>query len=507
MSNVVFICHASEDAKVANLICSQLEKNKINCWIAPRDTEAGNFMGSLAKAIKTCTMFVLVYSEHANCSPHVMRELERAVNLDIPIIPYRVNDTELSETMEYAISSQHWVEGFPGETEQYIPILIDKIKQKLDMNEKEPAVKAVEYLGIHVSDEGLSIIKLMHNCEIKTDFKALMIDKKSTEKELQKEIISVIEDESLNIGEQDSLDVNQINNISIALPGPITEGGGKVHFTSRVRGDSSPVLSMKTVLQKKLRYDGNISLFNDANAAARAEYYLRNIESDNQFWTKSLIYIHWSGGIGGGIIIDGNLINGHNGYAGEIGHAKISNLGPVCNCGSTGCLEAYLSEKALKKMVSKTYEKHEKLFSRFNDDSHPEPQFPPLLNRKGSPKDVENIDIEYFLQNACRTNDRTLNWQNEVIDNIANIFSLALTNLLYHLDPEIIVFGGNLGRCVSPVILDYIKEEIQNRIFISEFKIEKTRYNQNAVLVGAYQHIQALDENDKLRECMIELVK
>lgn len=506
MTNKVFVCHASEDAEIANLICNKLEENRIGCWIAPRDTEVGNFMGSLAKAIKNSTIFVLIYSDYANNSPHVMRELERAINLNIPIIPYRISDTELSETMEYAISSQHWIDGFPGDTEQYIPTLINKLKQKLNINEYEEVIKAIEYLGIHVTDEGLNILTIKDATEIKTDFVPLRINKNSTERELQTEIINVVEDTAFSIGKHDVMDVNEINSISIALPGPVTEDGGKIHFTSRVRGDSSPTMSMRTVLQKKLRYDGKVNLYNDANADARAEYYLRNIDPDEKFWTRSLIYIHWGGGIGGGIVINGNLITGNNGYAGEIGHAKISNLGPVCNCGSTGCLEAYLSEAALKKMVCQSYDKHEKLFNRYNNASHPYPSMPPLLNRKGSPKDADNIDIEKFLQEASRTDDPALNWQNDVIDNIANFYSLSLTNLLYHLDPEVIVFGGNLGRCVNQVILDYIKLEIQNRIFISEFKMEKTRYNQNATLIGSYPYIENLDENDQLRESIVKLV-
>lgn len=506
MSDVVFICHASEDAQVATLICTELEKTKIDCWIAPRDTEAGNFMGSLTKAIKNSSLFVLVYSEYANRSPHVMRELERAVNLDIPIIPYRINDTELSEAMEYAISSQHWIDGFPEQTEKYIPTLVKKVKQKLKKDDNEANAKPIDYIGIHVTDEGLNIVKIKQACQIETDFKALRVNKKSTERELQAEIIDVIEETACSIGNPGSMDINQIKSISIAVPGPITEEGGKVHFISRVRGDSSNSTAMRTVLQKKLRYDGNVSLFNDANAAARAEYYLRNIDSDAQNWTRSLIYVYWSGGIGAGIIIDGNLISGHNGYAGEVGHAKISSLGPLCNCGASGCLEAYLSEGALKKLVCRTYEQHENLSHRFHNANHPAPKLPPLLNRKESPKEAANIDIEEFLQQASRTDDSALNWQNDVIDRITHIYSLALTNLLYHLDPELIVFGGNLGRCVNPLLLDYIQEEIQQHIFITGFKMEKTRYNQYAVVMGAYPDIEKLDENDHLRDCVVGLV-
>lgn len=510
MSNLVFICHASEDAEVANMICNQLEKSSVKCWIAPRDTEAGNFMGSLTKAIKNCTIFVLIYSEYSNKSPHVTRELERAINLDIPIVPFRLNETPPSEAMEYAISSQHWIDGFPGEIEKHISILIEKVKQKININgntnSNTNSLKAINYVGIQVTDEGLNILVIKEPNTIEKKFKTYQIGKNSDERELQNEIINVIEDVTYSIGNQTMMDVNEIKNISIVLPGPVIDEGGKIQFTSRVRSNSGPEISMRSFLNKKLRYDGNVCLFNDANAAAKAEYYLRNLDPVEQHRTRSLIYILWGGGIGGGIIIDGNLISGHNGYAGEIGHSKISSLGPVCNCGSTGCLEAYLSEDAIKRIICQSFEKQEKLFFRYNSDKFPAPKLPPLLNRKNSPKVPDNIDIENFLQFAQRSDDPTLSWQNDVIDQISNIWALALTNLLYHLDPELIVFGGKLGRCVNPVLFDYIRIEISTRIFISEYRMEKTRFNQYAAIIGAYPEIDKMDENDQLRNSIIEML-
>lgn len=507
MSDLIFICHAGENADIAHLICTELEKNKIKCWIAPRDTEAGNFMGSLTKAIKNSTILVLVFSESANQSPYVMREIQKAVDLNIPIIPFRISEAKPSEEMEFAISSQHWIDGFSGDMDNNIDILLSKVKEKLKINNTELPPKPINYVGIHFTDEDLKIVNIMSNSRVNCECKSFRLYKNISEKELQNEVISVVDDIACCVEDEDQVgNVNQIESISITVPGPTKEEEGKVHLIPRARGEQGPAMGMKTILRKKLKYDGNINLFNDANAAARAEYHLRNAELDATYWTRSLVYIYWSGGIGSGVVIDDKLISGNNGYAGEIGHAKISNFGPLCNCGSSGCLESYLSEGALKKLICRSYEKYERMYQRFKNEDHSAPKLPPLLSHKGSPKDAENINVEGFLKDACWTNDASLAWQNEVLDRIINVYALAISNLVYHFDPELVVFGGNLGRCINPNIIELINQEVYKHTFIRGFKIDKTRYNEFAVAFGGYINIHRLEENDKLRDDIMKMV-
>lgn len=509
MSDLVFICHAGENADIANLICERLEKSAaIQCWIAPRDTEAGNFMGSLVKAIKRCTIVVLVFSDYANRSPYVMRELQKAVDLGIPIIPFRISDVKPSEEMDFAISSQHWIDGLLGDMEKNIEVLISKVKEKLKLSNIEVPHKSIEYVGIHITDEAFKIVNIMNNGSVKCDNKLFRLYKSTSEKELQNEVINIIDDIACDADDIAQVaDVNQIESISITVPGPTKEEEGKVHLIPRARGEQGPPMGMKLVLKKKLKYDGKISLFNDANAAARAEYHLRNAEIDSKFWARSLVYIYWSGGIGSGVVINDKLISGNNGYAGEIGHTKISDYGPLCSCGGSGCIESYLSEGALKKLICRTYEKFEQLHQRFKiDHDYPAPKLPPLMSHKGSPKDADNINVEGFLSEARITNDASLAWQNEVLDRIIRIYAIAISNLVYHLDPEIVVFGGNLGRCINEETIELIKLGVQKKTFIRGFKIEKTRYNEYATAFGGYLNLNRIDENDRLRENIFEHV-
>jgi predicted NBD/HSP70 family sugar kinase len=103
--------------------------------------------------------------------------------------------------------------------------------------------------------------------------------------------------------------------------------------------------SLKTDLTKELNI--NISIQNNANLSAYSERVYKHHESNN------LLCIILSSGIGSGIMIDGKLHKGFNGYAGEMGHMIISKDGEACRCGNRGCWELYSSEPSLFARLSK----------------------------------------------------------------------------------------------------------------------------------------------------------
>lgn len=82
-----------------------------------------------------------------------------------------------------------------------------------------------------------------------------------------------------------------------------------------------------------------VHLLNESNASALCEAYNSHV--------RNLVAVNIGSGLGAGIIIDGRLLQGVNGYAGEIGHAVIVPGGKLCNCGNRGCFEQYCSDGAL----------------------------------------------------------------------------------------------------------------------------------------------------------------
>lgn len=107
----VFISHSSKDAKIASELCEFFEKNGKKCFIAPRDISAGKeYAEEIINGIDSCKSMILILSENSNDSPHVLREVERAVSKSIPIVIYRLEEVELSKSLEYFLMTNQWID-------------------------------------------------------------------------------------------------------------------------------------------------------------------------------------------------------------------------------------------------------------------------------------------------------------------------------------------------------------------------------------------------------------
>lgn len=146
MPHDVFISYSSKDKQTADAVCAALESECIRCWTAPRDVTAGADWGeSILDAIKGTRVMVLVLSANANESPHIRREVERAVSLTIPIIPLRVENVAPGSSLELFLSTAHWLDAFNPPLERHLRYLAQVIHRILrgpaqkSASEVEPA--------------------------------------------------------------------------------------------------------------------------------------------------------------------------------------------------------------------------------------------------------------------------------------------------------------------------------------------------------------------------------
>jgi hypothetical protein len=134
MSHDVFISYSTKDKNVAGAVCAVLERNGIRCWIAPRDVTPGMAWGStIVGAIHEAKVIVLVFSGAANTSPQIEREVERAISKGIPIIPFRIEEVQPSDSLEYFISASHWLDAFTEPLEQHLEILAKVVRRILEV--------------------------------------------------------------------------------------------------------------------------------------------------------------------------------------------------------------------------------------------------------------------------------------------------------------------------------------------------------------------------------------
>ncbi len=106
----IFISHSSQNAKEAEEVCRLLEEHGVRCFIAPRDIRMGReYAEEIVNGLDASSAMVLLMSEAANQSPHVLREVERAVSRSIPILVYKLEEVILSKSMEYFLMTHQWV--------------------------------------------------------------------------------------------------------------------------------------------------------------------------------------------------------------------------------------------------------------------------------------------------------------------------------------------------------------------------------------------------------------
>jgi glucokinase len=162
-----------------------------------------------------------------------------------------------------------------------------------------------------------------------------------------------------------------------------------------------------------------IEVDNDATCATVTEWKLGAGAG-----VSDLVLVTLGTGIGGGLVVNGELVRGRNGFAGEFGHMVVDPTGPLCPCGRRGCWERYASGSGLAMLA------REAAIARRCEAV--------VELAGGDPQDVRGEHVQF----AARAGDRDAL---AVIDEFARWVALGLSNLTNALDPEMFVLGGGLA--------------------------------------------------------------
>ena len=138
--------------------------------------------------------------------------------------------------------------------------------------------------------------------------------------------------------------------VGVAVPGVVRREDGMVHHAPNLGWRDVPLgARLATRLRSQLGIDLLVSCRNDASLGALAEH-----THGTATGVSDLLYVYGEVGVGGGIVADGHLLEGANGYGGEVGHMRVNPEGAPCRCGSRGCWETEIGEDALVTLAGRS---------------------------------------------------------------------------------------------------------------------------------------------------------
>ncbi|MFD9904580.1 ROK family protein [Streptomyces sp. NPDC059063] len=200
--------------------------------------------------------------------------------------------------------------------------------------------------------------------------------------------------------------------LAVAVPGLVARGTHTVV--------SAPNLDWHGVDLEALSLAGTpLTVDNEANLGALAELWLGDGAPENFLHVSAEI------GIGAALVVDGQLLRGSRGFAGELGHVPIHPEGPACPCGGRGCLEQYAGEEA-------------------------------VLRAAGLPPGPDRVGL--LADRAAEGDDDV----RRALHGAGTALGIALTGAVNLLDPQAVVLGGALSR-LAPWLLPCLERELGRR--------------------------------------------
>lgn len=228
-------------------------------------------------------------------------------------------------------------------------------------------------------------------------------------------------------------DKYKIKGIGIGCPGVINLKKGTVENPPNLPGWKK--IKLGSIIQKKFKIPTSIE--NDANAAAIGEMIFGSGKKYSSF-----IMVTLGTGVGGGIVINKKIFRGEYGAAGEIGHVSIDGNGPRCNCGSFGCIEAFIGNHYLKERVKTELA------------NYPDSKIWELIHN-----DLANVSPR-TIQDAAELGD---SYARSIISNMGVQLGTAFASLSNVLDISTFIIGGGVAGFGKP-LFDIIHKTTCERV-------------------------------------------
>lgn len=256
-----------------------------------------------------------------------------------------------------------------------------------------------------------------------------------------------------------NLSMEDIIVIGLGVPGIANKETNTIEYANNLAFEDVP---FATILSKQL--NKRIFFDNDGNAAAWGEF-LAGVGKDTN--SESLAAITLGTGVGGGLIMNGEIFQGTNYGAAEFGHMVIDCNGLLCSCGRIGCLEAYASATAL---VEQT-----KCAMNQNSSS---------VLWEFSNHNLEQVDGKLLFE-AVRLSDITAN---QIMNQYVQYLSIGVINIINMFQPDILCIGGGISNA-GDIIMNPLNKIVQQKIYTRNSKKQTNlciaKLNNDAGIIGA----------------------
>ena len=215
------------------------------------------------------------------------------------------------------------------------------------------------------------------------------------------------------LAEERAIPLDAVRRLGCSVPGPLDRERGIVRFSPNLGWRDVPLVAL---LQEQLPM--LIEIEDDAHCAALGEAWMGAARE-----LENVVYVTISTGIGGGIIIGGQLYRGAHGYAGEIGHLTLEAEGPPCACGNRGCFEALASGTAIARRAHQAIRREDHLF----------------LNT--TIEDFEKLSARHVVQAA----DQGDNIAIQTLQICGEYAGTGLAAVASAFDPQALIVGGGVA--------------------------------------------------------------
>ncbi len=267
--------------------------------------------------------------------------------------------------------------------------------------------------------------------------------------------------------------------VGLGAPGLIIAETGIIHFSPNFPGwtDIPLVDYVNAELAKLHSPKGDVECSSQAHANERCKPVLKGMDNDVNAMTlgelrhgagvgyKSIVALTLGTGVGGGVVIDGQVYHGSQNTAGELGHTVVEPNGRYCGCGNQGCLEAYAGAKNIVERTKKKIETRRSaiLASTTMDGASLTPRKIAEAAQAGDP-----IAVEIFAETG-------------------RYIGIALTSIAHILNPQIAIIGGGIAEAGEELLFEPIRAELSKRAMDipARMKVVKAHLGNDAGIVGS----------------------